>query len=135
MPRLQVLTTEKASEAVPALANGATQHEWVKGMKQLVVSPHICTAGGSGFSLWARFYPVPWSKSCPLACVIKLSTVQVTALGSHVLPWVGALLEHECPIRASRMVSPKEVCCDCTKIAPMCRKLENWGNPFKKAQL
>lgn len=65
MSRLQVSITEKPSGAVPTLANGSTQHEWVRGMKQLVMSPRIYAVGGSGFSLWTRFLCSPMEEKSP----------------------------------------------------------------------
>lgn len=50
LPRLQVLITEKSSVAVPTLGK-SSQQEWVRGMKQLLMSPDIHTVGGSQFFL------------------------------------------------------------------------------------
>lgn len=93
-----------------------------QGMKQLKMSPHIYTDSGSQFFLWTRFCPVPWRKSCPL-CVAGSSTwcwsLLLVLVSPHEWQWRWHPLN-----RTSWLVLLKQICCDCTKIAPMCIKKE-----------
>lgn len=120
MPGLQVQTTEKSSEAASTLSNRSSQQEWVRGMKQLLTSPHIYSAGDSFFFFffpWTRFCLVLWRNSSPVVCGLKLSMALVDGLDSCVPPASGNTPG------ASRLLPPKDICWNCTQTAPPCGKL------------